>query len=127
MLLNEDADKSKNLGNSSNKSESKLNELPAKTLKKTKSLPSVVSDKSQVPDILVPSSEKLSAHSRFEPTRKPPPIGKNEQDFSNTTVADESFDLISHPPPPPQPMQPKQQFHKTCLNPISIKVVLMQP
>ena len=86
LLLNEDADKSKNLGNSSNKSESKLNELPAKTLKKTKSLPSVVSDKSQVPDILVPSSEKLSAHSRFEPTRKPPPIGKNEQDFSNTTV-----------------------------------------
>lgn len=112
LLLNEDADKSKNLGNSSNKSESKLNELPAKALKKTKSLPSVVSDKSQVPDILVPSSEKLSAHSRFEPTRKPPPIGKNEQDFSNTTVADESFDLISHPPPPPQPMQPKQQFHK---------------
>ena len=73
----------------------------------------MVSDKSQVPDILVPSSEKLSAHSRFEPTRKPPPIGKNEQDFSNTTVADESFDLISHPPPP-QPMQPKQQFHKTA-------------
>ncbi|CAX44037.1 conserved hypothetical protein [Candida dubliniensis CD36] len=114
LLLNEDADKSKTLGDNSTQSGSNLNEMPDKTLKKIKSLPSAAPDKSPVPDLLVPSSEKLPAHSRFEPSRKPPPIGNIEHDYSNTTVADESFDSNSPhlPPPPPPTVQPKQQFNK---------------